>query len=321
MASIVYITDRQMIEYHRINGNRSMNFWRAGTTRKIADFQNGDLLFFLAKGTERGRSREKGIVGYGRFEEMTVASPSQMWKKFETVNGYPSEEAFKEAIIRTSKKHELPKKICGLYLADVVYFQSPIYLSDIGIKVSNLVESFFYLDKEDVSATTKVLKEAGNVGLDMWTTMLSDGSFTLELIEDETLRHNISIVVQKLNPIYTEAERKKAVKISEAAVTYLAQRDIKALPVKGVPEEFMLMSKDRIEIYIPLVVNTKNIKQKIQLVCGHAALIRGTLYQQYPQYYIDTTIIVNKAITQEDRELIETGNANYLFLNQDELSQ
>ena len=183
------------------------------------------------------------------------------------------------------------------------------------------MESFFYLDKEDVSATTKVLKEAGNVGLDMWTTMLSDGSFTLELIEDETLRHNISIVVQKLNPIYTEAERKKAVKISEAAVSYLAQRDIKALPVKGVPEEFMLMSKDRIEIYIPLVVNTKNIKQKIQLVCGHAALIRGTLYQQYPQYYIDTTIIVNKAITQEDRELIETGNANYLFLNQDELSQ
>ena len=296
-----------------------MNFWRAGTTRKIADFQNGDLLFFLAKGTERGRGREKGIVGYGRFEEITVASPSQMWKKFETVNGYPNEESFKDAIIRTSKKHELPKKICGLYLADVVYFQSPIYLSDIGIKVSNLVESFFYLDKEDANATTKVLKEAREVGLDMWTAMLSDDSFTMELIEDETVRHNISQVIQRLSPIYTEAERKKAIRISDTALRYLEERKIKAYPVKGVPEEFMLMSKDRIEIYIPLVVNTKNVKQKIQLVCGHAAMIRGTLYKQYPEYYIDTTVIVNRAITEEDRQLIETGNANYLFLNQEDI--
>ena len=183
----------------------------------------------------------------------------------------------------------------------------------------NLVESFFYLDKEDANATTKVLKEAREVGLDMWTAMLSDDSFTMELIEDETVRHNISQVIQRLSPIYTEAERKKAIRISDTALRYLEERKIKAYPVKGVPEEFMLMSKDRIEIYIPLVVNTKNVKQKIQLVCGHAAMIRGTLYKQYPEYYIDTTVIVNRAITEEDRQLIETGNANYLFLNQEDI--
>ena len=52
MASIAYITDKKMIEYHRLNGNHSINFWKPSNTKKISDFHNGDLLFFLAKGTE-----------------------------------------------------------------------------------------------------------------------------------------------------------------------------------------------------------------------------------------------------------------------------
>ena len=53
MASIAYVTNSQMIEYHRINGNRTMNFWRPSYTKKFADFNDGDYLFFLAR-TEDG---------------------------------------------------------------------------------------------------------------------------------------------------------------------------------------------------------------------------------------------------------------------------
>ena len=64
MSSIAYITDHQMIEYHRLNGNRIINFWKPSTMKKISDFNLGDYLFFLAKGTEKGEKREKGIPGY-----------------------------------------------------------------------------------------------------------------------------------------------------------------------------------------------------------------------------------------------------------------
>ena len=53
MSSIAYITDHQMIEYHRLNGNRIINFWKPSTMKKISDFNPGDYLFFLAKGTEK----------------------------------------------------------------------------------------------------------------------------------------------------------------------------------------------------------------------------------------------------------------------------
>ena len=50
MASIAYITDKKMIEYHRLNGNHSINFWKPSNTKKISDFHNGDLLFFSGEG-------------------------------------------------------------------------------------------------------------------------------------------------------------------------------------------------------------------------------------------------------------------------------
>ena len=48
MASIVHVTDKDMIEFHRLNGNDSFNFWRAGSKMKFTDFKVGDTLFFLA---------------------------------------------------------------------------------------------------------------------------------------------------------------------------------------------------------------------------------------------------------------------------------
>lgn len=50
MSSIAYTTDQEMIEYHRLCGNRDVNFWRLSARAGFTDFKRGDLLFFYAYG-------------------------------------------------------------------------------------------------------------------------------------------------------------------------------------------------------------------------------------------------------------------------------
>ena len=152
MSSIAYVTDRDMIEYHRINGNTSMNFWRAGTTKKFTDFKKNDLLFFLAKGTER--KREKGIIGYGRFTHCHNLTIHDMWKKYKNLNGYSSEKELSEAIHKMYD--DVPEKMNFIYLEDVVFFGYPIYLSELNITVSNKLETYIYLDKDERNFTSEI---------------------------------------------------------------------------------------------------------------------------------------------------------------------
>lgn len=108
MASIAYITDKNMIEFHRLNGNHSINFWKPSNTKKISSLNTGDLLFFLAKGTEKGRKKEKGIIGYGKFQKSYTLTFAQMWNKYKTMNGYPTKKALGDAIAKITKNHKLP---------------------------------------------------------------------------------------------------------------------------------------------------------------------------------------------------------------------
>ena len=49
MSSIAYVTDRKMIDYHRLCGNTTMNFWRLSAGKEFTDFHRGDLLFFYTR--------------------------------------------------------------------------------------------------------------------------------------------------------------------------------------------------------------------------------------------------------------------------------
>ena len=64
MSSIAYVTDEKMIEYHRLCGNRSMNFWRLSAKSGFTNFRRGDLLFFYAR---RGHMRTKALLGYAHY--------------------------------------------------------------------------------------------------------------------------------------------------------------------------------------------------------------------------------------------------------------
>lgn len=131
MGSIAYITDKNMMEYHRLHGNSVINFWKP-SIKSITDFKKGDMLFFLTKGTERGKKREKGILGYGHLRKQQNMGFTQMWNVYKTLSGYPDKESLKQAICKITKQEEVPELLSCMELENVIYFQYPIYLSEIG---------------------------------------------------------------------------------------------------------------------------------------------------------------------------------------------
>ena len=58
MSAIAYITNQEMIEFHRLNGNKTINFWRLGNTKKISFLRKEIYYSFYQRGTEKGKKKE-----------------------------------------------------------------------------------------------------------------------------------------------------------------------------------------------------------------------------------------------------------------------
>ncbi|MBR6957412.1 MAG: hypothetical protein IKH73_03070 [Erysipelotrichaceae bacterium] len=176
MASIAYISDSNMLEFHRLNGNKTIVFWRI-SNKNFSAFNAGDLLFFLSKDQQMSRRNEKGIVGCGSYIGNSTITINRMWNQYHEATGYGSLKALKEAVLKSSKTEELPKQINCLKLQHVVFFQSPIYLSEVGMKISNNLESFTYLDRGEGSTTLKLLSKARAIGPDSWSSAINNYDF------------------------------------------------------------------------------------------------------------------------------------------------
>jgi hypothetical protein len=213
MSSIAYITDKKMIEFHRLNGNDTINFWRPSSSKRFTDFQPGDLLFFLAKGTERGPNKEKGLIGYGRYTQAVKLSFRQMWNHYGLLNGYPNEAALKEAILKVSKEKTLIHPFSCLKLTNLVFFQSPVYLSELGLHISSNLESYIYLDKEDIQTTTRILLKAKQVGIDSWTSVVSQNAPSERVFSEDLIRHNLTLTINELPQHNKVEDWRKAQKI------------------------------------------------------------------------------------------------------------
>lgn len=268
MSSIAYVTERKMIEYHRVNGNRSLNFWRPSATIRFSDFHKGDLLFFLAKGTEKGRGskREKGIVGYGKYVDGEIMTPSLAWKRYQTKNGYSTKEEFFDVIMKASKDKQLPENISCLHLQDVVFFQAPIYLSEIGIQISNNIESYMYLDKDDDTATIQILEKAKKVGIDLWSLSFDDHEDDV-VFETVQKREVVSRIFSFLTDEHiNEKEEKQLYKISYRFLTEHDDTDIDF--IKGSKTDMCSITPSSIDIYVPLWYTNKDKNQSIQRMIG-----------------------------------------------------
>ena len=195
MASIAYITDHKMLDNHRLNQNKTMNFWRLSSRVNFTDFGIGGLVFFLSKNKEhQNNKKEKGIIGFGRIKDIYVLSPKTMWKKFNKENGYNSYKEFSNAMIKFSKDHKIPKKISSLYLENVSFYQTPIYLSECGISISKNVESYVYIKPDE--AVIKLL-EYGKNNIDLWSSVDKQ----IQIIDSEEIGAALALAHAKVKDI------------------------------------------------------------------------------------------------------------------------
>lgn len=299
MASIVHVTDKDMIEFHRLNGNDSFNFWRAGSKMKFADFKVGDTLFFLAKGSER--KREKGIIGYGKCKQITSCSFNTMWKKYGTLNGYLTKNSCAEAIIKVNKDKKMPDKMTCILLEDVAFFNSPVYLSEFNAKLSNKLESYTYIDKGNQCLSEKIILKAMSFGVDLWTSKLSEEEFKRKLYQDA--------VRQALSYVYLK------IKLNETK--YIKQLMKKYNEINN--GEFINGSladsiewNDKTTVNVPMLVNDFN---KIQGTLGHIILYKKMLMDINSEYEKISFVIISQNIQADIEEQLKSFNIGYKKLS------
>ncbi len=273
MSSIAYITDRDMIDYHRLHGNQTIAFWRPSAQKNFQHFQLGDYLFFLTKGTEKGKEREKGIIGYGRLAAEETRSIKQMWERYETMCGYASEEAFQNAVISVNKTHTLPKQIHVLLLERVIFFQAPIYLSEFAMHISKQIESYVYLDTETQTISEQLLIKAMDIGTDMWNTNAEDGLLHLkqdrDIIAIQALRDKIQ------TNWCTPTELKK---LRSFAMSALRQKNGRFLSCGK--EDFVFYENHTLCFCIPCILTRNQWKHNLLYCIAKAILYRNTLQKK-----------------------------------------
>lgn len=265
MSSIAYVTDEKMLEYHRLCANKQMLFWRLSTNKKFSDFQKGDLLFFFAK---TQFSTRKGLVGYAHYDSSMKLSTSQMWKKYQNLTGYDSKEKLEETIIKASRSHELPKKLSCLFLKNVVFFMTPVYPKEVGLKIPANLESYQYLDRNDPEITVNILKKAEDHGIDVWS---SDPNIDPDMIfhHDELLQE-IAMVSKNIGPFHFKEKEK--IKSNRLVKTKLEEKGWEA--IRGSDTDCVKINRKEMIIALPFVTNAHDEKQRIQEYMGRAILYK-----------------------------------------------
>ncbi len=269
MASIAYVTDRKMIEFHRAYGNQMMNFWRPSSVKQFSQFNPGDYLFFLAKGTERFSGKEKGIVGYGKYHSAQTMSLRQMWNQFGTYNGYSNKDELAEAIAKVNKNHEVGKSIHCLLLKDVVFFQAPVYPSEIGIQIPSNLESYIYLDKFGVDSTVKILQKAQKTGIDAWQSAM-DQTINKDIFREDVVNH---ILAKKISQVADPARP-----ASRILKKFVANQSDSVEYIKGSKQA--LLRQLPLTIYLPLEVSGKNKDHALFELIGKISVLRESMKKE-----------------------------------------
>ena len=264
MSAIAYITDSKMLELHRLNNHRTINFWRPSGIINFTEFGEGDLLFFLSKDKEHRKGKEKGIVGFGRMVSFSVTSVRTMWERFGALNGYRDLSEFKEAILKVTKDKKLPGKIAGFYLEDVTFFQ-PVYLSECGMKISSSVESYIYLKPEEVVIR---LLDLAKESKDLWSELNSN-----EIIDREKMLYILNAAHKKIGDV---PDSEKGYKRAQRILKQFRENSEGYEFIKGSRNERYKSGKNSLDIVFS---HDKQIDDRILM--GQAQLYRYQLSYYY----------------------------------------
>ena len=301
MSSIAYVTDENMLEYHRISRNRTILFWRLSSKKKFSDFHKGDLLFFYSRPY---RGRRKGLIGYAHFDSTRRLSLKQMWKDYGEATGYGSYDLLSEAIDKAARG-DIPKTMSCLYLTDVVFFLSPIYPEEIGLDIPINLESYCYLDRRDPRITVKILQLADERGIDLWS---SDSSKSPEeIFEKDEIRHEMAVIHNVIGKESgTEKERLSCRKAA------LLQADKKGWElISGSRTDCVKIDRDTTYLGIPYAAQANDRDQRKRELIGRLAIYRMMAKQYQPDRKVVFEIISDK-VPDDVKDLVEEFNNEQL---------
>ncbi|MBW9212492.1 MULTISPECIES: hypothetical protein [Terrabacteria group] len=286
MSSIVYVCDEDMVEYHRLSQHKEILFWRIATKRKFSDFHIGDLLFFYAK---THYSSEKKLIGYGHFSEMKRLSLRQMWQEYEEKTGYYSFKSLEQAIHKVAR-HKIPAKMNCLVLKNVIFFARPIEPEEVGLNLSKSLESFAYIDHQQASATSDLLKIAKEEGINIWSNSIdkqTEEVFTIDAIEQRFL--SLSHLYPNVFSEHLQHEQKLLLYKKEH---WKLRKDFC----------YQIESENKIAIKVPIPKISKSRQKNIQIFIGRWVCILTELRQEYPELEIQFEIFGKD---EEVKELVK----------------
>jgi len=309
MSSIAYITDKQMIEYHRLNGNSTINFWRPSSSKRFTNFNPGDLLFFLAKGTEN-RHGEKGIIGYGRYTKLGQYSFNQMWQTYGTLNGYEDMPSFKDAMLKMTKNKQIRGRYSCLELTDIVFFQAPVYLSEFGVKISKTIESYIYLDKEDPDMTSKILIKANEIGVDAWSSAVSRYAPASSVFEDDLNRHILHLALNSLPSRANEKERRRQTNLLKH---YIEHHLNESQWIDDRQQEICLINNEGIKIITAVSCLKQNLKERLIYEIGKKYAVESSVVHIAGFCYTNLSyeIMVEEKLSNDIHVLLELNEIKY----------
>ena len=290
MSSIAYVTEENMLEYHRLCRNRSILFWRLTTKNRFTDFRKGDLLFFFARGAHS--RKKKGFIGYGHYAYTRKLSINQMWKQYGTMTGYDTKELLQEAIEKAAKGN-VPESMLCLYLEDVVFFTAPIYPKEVGIDIPIHLESYCYIDKDDPQVTVKILKQADKYGIDLWSYNIS--SNPTEVFYSDVVKHVISLAFSGM-PKECGNERERA--IMHKLARDQSEKENWEL-IRGSRTDCMSFDGKTVNIALAFASNSQDRALRILELAGKMNLYRLALKKNALQYHLHFTVLVEN----EDEEI------------------
>lgn len=254
MASIAYICQHEMIEFHRLRGHREIVFLRL-STKKFSKFDVNDYLFFL---TKTGNRPQRGVVGFGKLYKYEQLSPRSMWNKYREMTGYANAQEMNDALDFMKKADSPIQKVGGLYLKNVLYFEFPLYLSEFGFNLEPNLESFTYIDQEQ-DVTSQLLSSIKNVGLDLWSQTQSQ-PISSGYIETELKRHVLAWAVEKYNFLQSPRNATLDNRLKRLNL------DLKKIPLTS--QAYTHSVDQKMHCYIPLLrKNQTAISEAIGVAC------------------------------------------------------
>lgn len=160
-----------------------------------------------------------------------------------------------------------------LYLENIIFFQAPVYLSEVDKKISKQIESYIYLDQDISDTSWKILQKAKVIGTDMWATLVEQRNYAIDQDADlmliqtlyESIHTNTYTVYEKQRIAQFVKQYKKT-----ANGTFLANSC----------DDFFLLEDEYIHIYLPCLTTMKTWKKHLMIAISRAVMYQNKLQEK-----------------------------------------